>query len=115
MLDTNRADLFLFIEQSMTPKNDFCRLLAKQGLLDPLSTSLYNTIRDPQGGPYTEKIVQVMLIFSQGDLAVKELLATRTIVHRKTTRRYLSLCKTRQARQARQCCSQSHFVHILPL
>ncbi|KAF9362321.1 hypothetical protein BGX34_006409 [Mortierella sp. NVP85] len=72
----------VFSLQSMTPKNDFCRLLAKQGLLDPLSTSLYNTIRDPQGGPYTEKIVQVMLIFSQGDPAVKELLATRTIVHR---------------------------------
>jgi len=87
MPDINRTNLFLSTEQSMTPKNDFCRLLAKQGLLDPLSTSLYNTIRDPQGGPYTEKIVQVMLIFSQGDPAVKELLATRTIVHRKTAER----------------------------
>lgn len=72
----------VFNLQSLTPKNDFCRLLAKQGLLDPLSASLYNTIRDPQGGPYTEKIVQVLLIFSQGDSAVKELLATRQIVHR---------------------------------
>ncbi|KAG0017501.1 hypothetical protein BGZ80_008209 [Entomortierella chlamydospora] len=72
----------VFNLQSMTPRNDFCRLLAKQGLLDPLSTTLYNTIHDPQGASYTEKIVQVLLIFSQGDSPVKELLATRQIVHR---------------------------------
>ncbi|KAI8606109.1 hypothetical protein EDD21DRAFT_361865 [Dissophora ornata] len=71
----------VFNLQSLTPRNDFCRLLAKQGLLDPLSATLYNTIRDPQGGSYTEKIVQVLLIFSQGDSPVKELLATRQIVH----------------------------------
>ncbi|KAF9189540.1 hypothetical protein BGZ51_005613 [Haplosporangium sp. Z 767] len=65
-----------------TPRNDFCRMLAKQGLLEPLSATLYNTIRDPQGASYTEKIVKVLLIFSQGDSPVKELLATRQIVHR---------------------------------
>ncbi|KAG0053475.1 hypothetical protein BGZ83_001019 [Gryganskiella cystojenkinii] len=72
----------VFNLQSMTPRNDFCRLLAKQGLLDPLSATLYNTLRDPQGSSYTEKIVQVLLIFSQGDSPVKELLATRQIIHR---------------------------------
>ncbi|KAG0310153.1 hypothetical protein BGZ97_012753 [Linnemannia gamsii] len=72
----------VFKLQSLTPRNDFCRLLAKQGLLGPLSTTLYNTLRDPQGAPYTDKIVQVLLIFSQGDSPVKELLATRQIVHR---------------------------------
>ncbi|KAG0280987.1 hypothetical protein BGZ96_001333 [Linnemannia gamsii] len=72
----------VFKLQSLTPRNDFCRLLAKQGLLDPLSTTLYNTLRDPQGAPYTDKIVQVLLIFSQGDSPVKELLAKRPIVHR---------------------------------
>ncbi|KAI9237137.1 MAG: hypothetical protein BYD32DRAFT_443559 [Podila humilis] len=72
----------VFNLQSLTPRNDFCRLLAKQGLLDPLSSTLYNTIRDPAGASYTEKIVQVLLIFSQGDSPVKELLATRQIVHR---------------------------------
>ncbi|KAG0358978.1 hypothetical protein BGZ54_010196, partial [Gamsiella multidivaricata] len=75
----------VFNLQSLTPRNDFCRLLAKQGLLDPLSATLYNTIRDPQGSDYTEKIVQVLLIFSQGDSPVKELLATRQIVHRMLT------------------------------
>ncbi|KAG0263128.1 hypothetical protein BG011_009230 [Mortierella polycephala] len=65
-----------------TPRNDFCRMLAKQGLLEPLSATLYNTIRDPQGASYTEKIVKVLLIFSQGDSPVKELLATRQIIHR---------------------------------
>lgn len=73
----------VFKLQSLTPRNDFCRLLAKQGLLDPLSATLYNTLRDPQGAAYTDKIVQVLLIFSQGDSPVKELLATRQIVHRK--------------------------------
>ncbi|KAF8949355.1 hypothetical protein BGZ47_005578 [Haplosporangium gracile] len=72
----------VFKLQSLTPRNDFCRLLAKQGLLDPLSATLYNTLRDPQGAAYTDKIVQVLLIFSQGDSPVKELLATRQIVHR---------------------------------
>ncbi|KAF9117186.1 hypothetical protein BGX27_000035 [Mortierella sp. AM989] len=72
----------VFNLQSMTPRNDFCRLLAKQGLLEPLSVTLYNTMRDPQGSSYTEKIVQVFLIFSQGDFPVKELLAERKIVHR---------------------------------
>ncbi|KAF9901450.1 hypothetical protein EC991_006098 [Linnemannia zychae] len=72
----------VFKLQSLTPRNDFCRLLAKQGLLDPLSAMLYNTLRDPQGTAYTDKIVQVLLIFSQGDSPVKELLATRQIVHR---------------------------------
>ncbi|KAF9130062.1 hypothetical protein BGW39_003512 [Mortierella sp. 14UC] len=72
----------VFNLQSLTPRNDFCRLLAKQGLLDPLSAMLYNTLRDPQGAAYTDKIVQVLLIFSQGDSPVKELLATRQIVHR---------------------------------
>ncbi|KAF9432106.1 hypothetical protein BGZ76_011255, partial [Entomortierella beljakovae] len=71
----------VFNLQSMTPRNDFCRLLAKQGLLDPLSTTLHKTIRDPQGGPYTEKIVQILLFFSQGDSPVKELLAKRKIIH----------------------------------
>ncbi|KAF9917948.1 hypothetical protein BX616_010774 [Lobosporangium transversale] len=73
----------VFNLQSLTPRNDFCRLLAKQGLLDPLSSKLYDTMRDPQDSSYTEKIVQVLLIFSQGDSPVKELLATRQIVHRK--------------------------------
>ncbi|KAF9580666.1 hypothetical protein BGW38_002598 [Lunasporangiospora selenospora] len=48
----------VFNLQSLTPRNDFCRLLAKQGLLDPLSAALYNTIRDPNGASCTEKIVQ---------------------------------------------------------
>ncbi|GJJ77608.1 hypothetical protein EMPS_09967 [Entomortierella parvispora] len=73
----------VFNLQSMTPRNDFCRLLAKQGLLEPLSATLHNTLRDEaRGEPYTEKIVQVLLIFSQGDSPVKELLATRQIIHR---------------------------------
>jgi len=72
----------VFKLQSLTPRNDFCRLLAKQGLLDPLSATLHSTLRDPQGAAYTDKIVQVLLIFSQGDSPVKELLATRQIVHR---------------------------------
>ncbi|KAF9938797.1 hypothetical protein BGZ67_010347 [Mortierella alpina] len=71
----------VFNLQSLTPRNDFCRLLAKQGLLEPLSSTLYNTIHDPNGLPYTEKIVNVFLIFSQGDSPVKELLATHRIVH----------------------------------
>ncbi|KAG0229437.1 hypothetical protein BGW42_001592 [Actinomortierella wolfii] len=72
----------VFDMQSPTPRNDFCRLLAKQGLLDPLSTTLCETIKDPEGHAYTDKIINVLLIFSQGDSPVKELLATRQIICR---------------------------------
>ncbi|CAG8468661.1 1497_t:CDS:2 [Scutellospora calospora] len=70
----------VFELQSPTPKNDFCRLLAKNGLLDPLAIMLHHVIldKDPAASVYVDRIVNIFLMFSQGDAYVKEVMATRT-------------------------------------
>lgn len=72
----------VFELQSPTPKNDFCRLLSKYGLLDPLSITLHNVIvdPDPSASCYVNKIVNILLLFSQADAHIKEIMATRTRV-----------------------------------
>ncbi|GET00056.1 cytokinesis protein sepH [Rhizophagus clarus] len=72
----------VFELQSPTPKNDFCRLLSKYGLLDPLSITLHNVIADPDPSApcYVDKIVNILLLFSQADAHIKEIMATRTRV-----------------------------------
>ncbi|CAG8672127.1 12721_t:CDS:2, partial [Acaulospora morrowiae] len=72
----------VFELQSPTPKNDFCRLLAKNGLLDPLALTLHSIIaeNDPSAKDYMERIVNIFSLFSQGDAYVKEVMATRTRV-----------------------------------
>ncbi|CAI2171283.1 20031_t:CDS:2 [Funneliformis geosporum] len=72
----------VFELQSPTPKNDFCRLLSKYGLLDPLSVTLHNVIVDPDplASGYINKIVNILLTFSQADAYIKEVMATRTRV-----------------------------------
>ncbi|CAG8761847.1 4502_t:CDS:2, partial [Racocetra fulgida] len=85
----------VFELQSPTPKNDFCRLLAKNGLLDPLAIMLHHVIldKDPAAGVYVERIVNILLMFSQGDAYVKEVMATRTRI---VTRIFDSLDKLPQ-------------------
>ncbi|KAF0488206.1 kinase-like protein [Gigaspora margarita] len=70
----------VFELQSPTPKNDFCRLLAKIGVLDPLAITLHNVIMDddPSANTYVCRIVNIFLMFSRGDAYVKEFMATRT-------------------------------------
>ncbi|RIA87643.1 hypothetical protein C1645_274831 [Glomus cerebriforme] len=72
----------VFELQSPTPKNDFCRLLSKYGLLDPLSITLHNVMvdPDPSASCYVNKIVNIFLLFSQADAHIKEVMATRTKV-----------------------------------
>ncbi|CAG8516090.1 12284_t:CDS:2 [Funneliformis caledonium] len=72
----------VFELQSPTPKNDFCRLLSKYGLLDPLSVTLHNVIVDPDSlaSGYIDKIVNILLTFSQADAYIKEVMATSTRV-----------------------------------
>ncbi|CAG8542564.1 11577_t:CDS:2, partial [Racocetra fulgida] len=72
----------VFELQSSTPKNDFCRLLAKIGVLDPLAITLHNVIMDddPSACIFVDRIVNIFLMFSRGDVYVKEFMATRTRV-----------------------------------
>ncbi|CAG8748442.1 26935_t:CDS:1, partial [Racocetra persica] len=72
----------VFELQSSTPKNDFCRLLAKIGVLDPLAITLHNVLMDddPSACIFVDRIVNIFLMFSRGDVYVKEFMATRTRV-----------------------------------
>ncbi|CAJ0918221.1 5605_t:CDS:10 [Entrophospora sp. SA101] len=72
----------VFELQSPTPKNDFCRLLAKNGLLDPLANTLHDVIKDEDEKAfiYINKIINIFLQFSQADTYVTEVMATKTKV-----------------------------------
>ncbi|KAI9142655.1 hypothetical protein BKA69DRAFT_1065643 [Paraphysoderma sedebokerense] len=63
----------VFELQGSTPKNDFCRLFAKHGLLPLLASSMRYVNRDKEDASveYLPKIVNLFLIFSQGDEYVR--------------------------------------------
>ncbi|GAA5845101.1 hypothetical protein JCM9279_005433 [Rhodotorula babjevae] len=67
-----------------TPRNDFCRLLTQEGLLDPLSHALLSVCGDPDdlAESAKAKIVHVLLLFAQSDHKVKEAMARRSILLR---------------------------------
>ncbi|KZT60691.1 Pkinase-domain-containing protein [Calocera cornea HHB12733] len=77
----------VFELQSPTPKNDFCRMFIREGLLDPLTSALLN-IMSAEGdvaNDMKDSILSVLLIFcqaSQSDAHVRQALGTRTIVRR---------------------------------
>ncbi|KAF8318953.1 kinase-like protein, partial [Clavulina sp. PMI_390] len=76
----------VFELQSPTPKNDFCRMFIREGLLDPLSTALLSVAR-PQtnASEMVVKILQIILVFSQvsqSDNHVRQAVGTRKIVRR---------------------------------
>lgn len=77
----------VFELQSPTPKNDFCRMFIKEGLLNPLSSALMNIMAaDPEtSAALKSKIIQIILVFcqvSQSDVHVRNALGTRMVVRR---------------------------------
>ncbi|KLO16806.1 kinase-like protein [Schizopora paradoxa] len=77
----------VFELQSPTPKNDFCRMFIKEGLLNPLSSALINVMAaDPDtSAAMKAKIIQIILVFcqvSQSDVHVRNALGTRMVVRR---------------------------------
>lgn len=99
----------VFDLQSPTPRNDFCRMFVREGILDPLSTALLSILRDADLGgkasisvgssgsgkekekevegemEHAERAMAVLLLFcqvAQADMRVREAFANRTIVIR---------------------------------
>jgi hypothetical protein len=95
----------VFDLQSPTPRNDFCRMFVREGILDPLSTALLSILRDVDLGgsvgsagsgkgkekevegdmEHAERAMAVLLLFcqvAQADTRVREAFANRTIVIR---------------------------------
>jgi hypothetical protein len=73
-------------QQSPTPRNDFCRMFVREGILDPLSSSIISILRDESLGiahESTTRAINVLLLFSQvsqADSRVREAFASRTVV-----------------------------------
>lgn len=75
----------VFELQGPTPKNDFCRILSRNSVLDPLSLVL-SRVLDEQGelAKLCEgRIANIFFLFSQAENHVKELVAERTVLHSK--------------------------------
>lgn len=91
----------VFDLQSPTPRNDFCRMFVREGILDPLSTALISILGDTGLGTsrekgkgkekdegeleHAERAMAVLLLFcqvAQADTRVREAFANRTIVIR---------------------------------
>lgn len=76
----------VFELQGPTPKNDFCRILSRNSVLDPLSFVL-SRVLDEQGelsDPICEgRIANIFFLFSQAENHVKETIADRVVLHRK--------------------------------
>ena len=77
----------VFELQGPTPKNDFCRILSRNSVLDPLSLVLSRVLDEE--GELAElcegRIANIFFLFSQAENHVKELVADRTVLHRKCT------------------------------
>ena len=78
----------VFQLQGPTPKNDFCRILSRNSVLDPLSLVL-SRVLDEKGEfkgqlaeDCEERIANIFLLFSQAENHVKEVVADRTVLHR---------------------------------
>lgn len=84
---TDALPPFFVFCQGPTPRTDFCRMFAREGIEDPLSTALLNITADQDEGGTEAKIqiLAVLLIFcqaSQKDGRVREALANRRIIRR---------------------------------
>ncbi|KAL4873133.1 cytokinesis protein sepH [Aspergillus spectabilis] len=74
----------VFELQGSTPKNDFCRILSRSSVLDPLSLVL-SRVLDEEGelAEVVEgRIANIFFIFSQAENHVKEMVSERTVLHR---------------------------------
>ncbi|KAG8729498.1 hypothetical protein FRC11_008644, partial [Ceratobasidium sp. 423] len=77
----------VFELQGPTPKNDFCRMFIREGLLDPLSSALLNVIAShgEVADEMKTKILIILLVFCQvshSDATVRNALGARKIIRR---------------------------------
>ena len=80
----------VFELQGSTPKNDFCRILSRNSVLEPLSLVLNRVLNEPSdSGEQRElaelcagRIASIFFIFSQAENYVKELVAEVTVLRR---------------------------------
>jgi hypothetical protein len=76
----------VFELQGPTPKNDFCRIFSRSSVLYPLSLVLNRMVEEDGevARLIVGRIVHIFLIFSQAESHVKDLVADRMILKRKS-------------------------------
>ena len=80
----------VFELQGSTPRNDFCRILSRSSVLEPLSQVLARVLNEPaESGEQRElaalcegRIASIFFIFSQAENYVKEKVAERPVLNR---------------------------------
>ena len=87
----------VFELQTPTPKNDFCRMFIREGIVEPLGTALLHILKDTSHrvGACKPKIAGIVLMFcqtAQADSRMRDALGTRSFVKRKRSREDRSLC-----------------------
>lgn len=73
------------LQGKYTPRNDLCRIMARTGVLEPLTHTLHVLNageRDEEDDRAVSSILKIMLTFAQADEYVKQLVATRTVLKR---------------------------------
>eukprot|EP01133_Synstelium_polycarpum_P006813 gene6813-7918_t len=76
----------VFELQSPTPKNDFCRLFSKVGLMKALPQVLSEVINDPPAptdslnNSYPDKIINLLMMFSSADSVVRRAMSTVQVI-----------------------------------
>ncbi|KAI4597449.1 hypothetical protein KJ359_004556 [Pestalotiopsis sp. 9143b] len=74
----------VFELQGPTPKNDFCRIFARNKILDPLALVLHRVLDEDDGDELKElvegRIVNIFYLFSQAENYVKEMVADRQVL-----------------------------------
>ncbi|EFA86693.1 putative protein serine/threonine kinase [Heterostelium album PN500] len=75
----------VFELQSPTPKNDFCRLFSKVGLLRALGQVLSDVITDPpsdlaNANSYPDKVINLLIMFSSADSVVRRSMSSVPVI-----------------------------------
>lgn len=77
------------LQGKYTPKNDLCRVMARSGVLEPLTYILHNLVteqdRAADDDPAVRSILQIMLTFAQADEYVRQLIATLPVLKSECT------------------------------
>jgi len=88
VLSALRGIASVFELQTPTPKNDFCRMFIREGIVEPLGTALLHILKDESAGieAFRIQIAGIVLMFcqtAQADSRMRDALGTRSFIKRK--------------------------------
>jgi hypothetical protein len=89
VLSALRGVASVFELQTPTPKNDFCRMFIREGIVEPLGTVLLHILKDETDDieGFKVQIVGIVLMFcqtAQADSRMRDALGTRSFIKRES-------------------------------